>query len=435
MAAISKDEEEKKKRGNFGDAAAAMSDPTVNQVARDRYEAELKSARDQAAAKLGAPVAGQNTSQAMASYQDLQQQANDLKPSWFAQRTPTSDARLAQAETEASNALKSVYTAQAGQVGAKPNQPASSALASIGGAPRPGNPDRLYQTPIDATAAPDGTPKAPEQSSNTVTYDPATKTYSGSNITEGFTLNGARNGGGNLSVFRGGAQAAMTAPEYQQGFIPAQVRHSGNDWEARNNLRNLDVAASSLTADAKDMMAYKNGLEADKALRETGARSLESQNRDAAFMDRTRAGENAANYRADIVNNIAQQRVNQEGVKLGFESDAAKQLQTLRNQIMTEKDDKKRSVLLDNYQTLTGKFQRPDAAARMTVVNRPDTMAADGVTVLKGGQTAFVQDANGSIREVPIGGQGQQVQQRAVGTVSDVGGKKAVWDGSKWIPQ
>lgn len=256
------------------------------------------------------------------------------------------------------------------------DKPANAPVSkpNVPDAQRPVSPDRLPPVEAQTNTAPDGSPLSPASDAPVQAQQPT--------------------------------GAVIQPPQPAAGFIPAQIRHSGNDWQARNDLRNLEVSASSITAapNGKEMMAYRAGLEADKALKEGKNPAIESQNRDAAFMDRTQAGANAANYRADIENNIAQQRVNQEGVKLGFESDAAKQLQTLRNQIMTEKDDKKRSVLLDNYQTLTGKFPRPDAAERMTVVQLPDTIDPETKQVMRGGQAAFGPDG----RRIDLGGGQQQ---------------------------
>ena len=256
------------------------------------------------------------------------------------------------------------------------DKPANAPVSkpNVTDAQRPVNPDRLPPVEAQTNTAPDGSPLSPASDAPVQAQQPT--------------------------------GAVIQPPQPAAGFIPAQIRHSGNDWQARNDLRNLEVSASSITAapNGKEMMAYRAGLEADKALKEGKNPAIESQNRDAAFMDRTQVGANAANYRADIANNIAQQRVNQEGVKLGFESDAAKQLQTLRNQIMTEKDDKKRSVLLDNYQTLTGKFPRPDAAERLTVVQLPDTIDPETKQVMRGGQAAFGADG----RRIDLGGGQQQ---------------------------
>ena len=52
-----------------------------------------------------------------------------------------------------------------------------------------------------------------------------------------------------------------------EGRAPqAVVTHSGNDWQARNNLRNLEVSASSMTARPQDVQAYANAQKHDTSL-------------------------------------------------------------------------------------------------------------------------------------------------------------------------
>ena len=56
-----------------------------------------------------------------------------------------------------------------------------------------------------------------------------------------------------------------------EGRAPqAVVTHSGNDWQARNNLRNLEVSASSLTAQPQDVQAYIDARKHDTSLQGGG---------------------------------------------------------------------------------------------------------------------------------------------------------------------
>lgn len=273
------------------------------------------------------------------------------------------------------------------------NKSSTSGLTTAGDATMPGNDPARFAIQ-DKTSAPDGSPTTTDAEAPT------------------------------QQVQQQAVRPAQVAPpQAPAGFIPAQIRHSGNDWEARNNLRNLQVSASSITEkddpNSPAVLAYKSALATDQALREGKNPAVESQNRDAAFMDRTQAGEGAANYRAQVANSIAQQKLTQDGMRLGFEADAAKrkakmdeQLLALQSAIANDdgKDPKRTAMLQEKLQTITGKYQRPDAASRLTVVNRPDIMAADGMTKLGGGQAVVVQNADGSLREVPIGGGQSQSQ-------------------------
>lgn len=134
--------------------------------------------------------------------------------------------------------------------------------------------------------------------SNSVRFDPATNTYSGGNVAGDISLNGAAPSSSGLMAraFGNPSPAAAPAPSAGQSLIDRaftpqterqglpqfqapQVSHSGNDWEARNNLRNLEVSASSITnnggrysdqrgrgmSDAQQ--AYLGALNADLAAR------------------------------------------------------------------------------------------------------------------------------------------------------------------------
>ncbi len=164
-----------------------------------------------------------------------------------------------------------------------------------------------------------------------------------------------------------------------EGRAPqAVVTHSGNDWQARNNLRNLEVSASSMTARPQDVQAYANAQKHDTSL-QGGSTTADVANL-------------AAANRHDEINSIAQvanARTAQQGQQFGASHELAtqrlaldnrkadiadtgaqmdnatkKQLQDLNAQILKETDPAKLAVLQEKAQTLTGKHQRPDPANR-----------------------------------------------------------------------
>ncbi len=380
MAAIPKDDEEKKKRGNFGDAAAAAVDRSVNQIdtgpmvgkpgdfpvspdgtPMSKAAAGFQPGAMQPPTKAGSFPGVSATLSGMADDVRAAVGAGNYGKAAGEAFRGTSALPLAVADDVILNPARKIGGFISGvtgpvtefgkefgraalgmQPGSNPATSAAKNLPLAGDATMPGNdPARFMVQPVGQTiSGPDGTPKAPEQATAPVQQAP----------------------GKELPV--------IEPPKPAAGFVPAQIRHSGNDWQARNDLRNLEVSASSITAapNGKEMMAYRAGLEADKALKEGKNPAIESQNRDAAFMDRTQAAEGSANYRASIANNIAQQRVDNEGVKLGFEANAAKQVQALQQQIVNETDPKKLAALQEKLQTITGKYQRPEPANRLTVV-------------------------------------------------------------------
>lgn len=144
------------------------------------------------------------------------------------------------------------------------NAPAPSAgvPAVSTGAPNPTD-QRLAagaQTP-PGVSAPGGAQGSLPAPTNNVTR--VGNSYSGGNIAGDITINGQAPGGGaispqNMAAADALAQrdslrsagAVMAGQGGGQGFpVAPRVQHSGNNWQAENNLRNLRVSASSITND------------------------------------------------------------------------------------------------------------------------------------------------------------------------------------------
>lgn len=158
----------------------------------------------------------------------------------------------------------------------------------------------------------------------------------------------------------------------------AVVTHSGNDWQARNNLRNLEVSASSITAKPKDLMAYEIARKHDTQLQggntTADVANVAAANRNAeinsiAQVANARTAQQGQQFGAS--HDIAKQRLALDNRKAdiadtGAQMDNAtkKQLQDLNAQILKETDPAKLAVLQEKAQTLTGKYQRQDPAAR-----------------------------------------------------------------------
>ncbi|MDR0258813.1 MAG: hypothetical protein LBI76_03330, partial [Comamonas sp.] len=123
------------------------------------------------------------------------------------------------------------------------------AAATPGAAPSPGN--YTYQQqgmsgPPVPTASAAATPPVAQAMTGLVSR--IGNSYSGTNVGGNISINGAEPGGGFVSssnplVQRAFQQSAGEVPQ----FNAPQAAHSGNDWEAANNLRHLAVSASSIT--------------------------------------------------------------------------------------------------------------------------------------------------------------------------------------------
>ncbi|UBB15429.1 hypothetical protein [Comamonas odontotermitis] len=164
-----------------------------------------------------------------------------------------------------------------------------------------------------------GTPQ-----SNKVSFDPTTNTYSGGNVGGDVSINGASPGspgmGGGLVARAFDTPPAAAKPPAGQSLIDRafsmqpqqqvpqfnapQVAHSGNDWEARNNLRNLEVSASSIT---------NNGGAFDSRRGRINGPSLAQ----AAFQDAARAdlSARAEQPRLDMATNQVNAGLQREGME------------------------------------------------------------------------------------------------------------------------
>jgi hypothetical protein len=183
-----------------------------------------------------------------------------------------------------------------------------------------------------------------------------------------------------------------------RGVTAPTVRNSTNDWQARNNLRNLEVSASSITnnggrwdksgkGDSAAMAAYKAALATDQALQQAQPVADVTAMRENAGIQRedmqqtgatTRTGMQEAGANARDANriNLAGQELSMKREAQGFQTRAAQQLENLQNAYTTEKDPAKQAALARQIRGLQGKSDPADWAVQVT----PTTKNADGST-------------------------------------------------------
>jgi len=165
----------------------------------------------------------------------------------------------------------------------------------------------------------------------------------------------------------------------------AQVRNSTNDWAARKNLENMKTEASSIMNKtggrggvSPAVAAYQAALAHDLSL-QGGATPADINNTNVAQQNAAlqatqgnealRLKQSSAQFGAN--QDIAKQRLALDGRKADIadagsrmDNETKAQLQGLNAQILKETDPSKLAVLQDKAQTITGKYQRPDPAAR-----------------------------------------------------------------------
>ncbi|MPT54800.1 MAG: hypothetical protein E2587_27870 [Delftia sp.] len=139
------------------------------------------------------------------------------------------------------------------------------------------------------------------------------------------------------------------------GFRTPTIAHSGNDWQSRNDLRNAEVSASSITntrrfggrgaENSPDMQRYRAMLGTDAVLRQAQpGLEAETMRQNAGLMreDMQQAGglqreamqQAGETGRTGMRVGIEQQRLQGEQVARGFKTRAAAQEETLRNTLL-----------------------------------------------------------------------------------------------------
>ncbi|MDP3521403.1 MAG: hypothetical protein Q8S02_12360 [Hydrogenophaga sp.] len=179
----------------------------------------------------------------------------------------------------------------------------------------------------------------------------------------------------------GNAQPAGFTPAAQQLATPS-IKTSANDWETRNNLRNLRVSANSLTNDGKwggrggmapDVAAYLGAVETDNAARQgknpLAQELLQQQGgivrtgmQEAGATDRTAMTEGGNMARAQMTNDTQAGELALKQEAQGFSSQAARRLAAAQDAYVNEADPAKRTELARTLAVLSGKTPEQTAA-------------------------------------------------------------------------
>ena len=238
--------------------------------------------------------------------------------------------------------------------------------------------------------------------------------YSGTNVAGDITVNGQAPGGGAVSAQNMAAADALAGRSQQEsmarvsaqqpaGFTPAgmqapTVRHSGNDWQSRNDLRNAMVSATSIMNDGgkwdkhgkgvvSPERAYAMGLaQTDATLRGAQPGVDEAAMRENAGIQRTgmqeagattRTGmtEQGANARESGRDILARDEFNLRKEASGFQTRAAKRLEDLEVSYRSAKTPEERASIAQQLREL----QVKDAPARFKVASGGQHIDANGV--------------------------------------------------------
>ncbi|MBV8247420.1 MAG: hypothetical protein JO200_03125, partial [Comamonas sp.] len=174
-----------------------------------------------------------------------------------------------------------------------------------------------------------------------------------------------------LASYAGQPSSAGAASSNGVPLIEAAgIRHSGNDWAARQNLKNLETAASSITnsrqwagrsADmSPDATAYRQALATDAALQQAQPAMAQAAMRENAGLQREGMQQAGADRRSLVSAMLDQQKINQAGEAAGYTNRTNKLVEAARNQVATEQDPTKRRSLVQYMHDIEGKTTQAD---------------------------------------------------------------------------
>ena len=313
------------------------------------------------------------------------------------------------------------------------------------------------------------------------TTDPATtsnvtrvgNSYSGTNVAGDITINGnAPRSGGQISAQNmaaadnlatsqsAGARerllAAGTTPT--QGVQAPVVRHSGNDWQSRNDLRNLEVSASSIknlpewqsgsstqawstrgsTAKGDPLgkiAAYQSALAADIQRRGEQPTFDMAAARENASIQRESMQQAGETQRTDIraqgvndANQIARGRLSLEQVAAGYQNRASDRLDRAQVALENAATPEAQRTARERLLALAGKAPQNEWGLQVT----PTTKNLDGSTTQ--GSVYRYNKTTGETARVDEG-QAKAAAQFEIGkTYVDGSGRRAVYTAQGWKP-
>ena len=226
--------------------------------------------------------------------------------------------------------------------------------------------------------------------------------------------------------------SGMAAQQMQQpqsrGFDAPQIEHSGNSWQARNDLRNLQVSANSIanrpyivgrgrnkqviTPDNGSMAAYQAALAADGRARGQSGDAGISAMRENAAIARTGMSEQGANSRDANRNALEAQRIGIAGQEAvfnrdlkGFDIQSAQRRKAIQSEMDNAKTAEERKAVMERYPDLYS--NKGDEWHGLTLQGGTDAMGNKTESVLAavnkrtGEMKRYGQEATGQAGKQP----------------------------------
>ncbi|MFA5386806.1 MAG: hypothetical protein WC322_00205 [Candidatus Paceibacterota bacterium] len=219
---------------------------------------------------------------------------------------------------------------------------------------------------------------------------------------------------------RGRVAAAQAAQAQQpQGFQAPVAQHSGNNWQRRNDLRNLEVSAGSITNNGSRWDKHKGESPASQAYRAALVADLQAQNmqpgidvatmKENAGLQRTGMEQSGANQRAADGNALGRDRLALDTRRFGLDAQAKgfdmRQAQRHEN-LMTAYDKathEQRAAMREQYPDI---FKRGGEAKLQVLRGRADPATGQ----IDPDMVVSLDPRTQSARTIPIQGQAPKLQ-------------------------
>jgi hypothetical protein len=208
------------------------------------------------------------------------------------------------------------------------------------------------------------------------------------------------------------------------GFRTPTIAHSGNDWQSRNDLRNAEVSASSITntrrfggrgaENSPDMQRYRAMLGTDAALRQAQpGLEAETMRQNAGLMreDMQQAGgiqreamqQAGETGRTGMRVGIEQQRLQGEAEARGFKTRAQRQEEQLRNTLLDPNaTPQQKQQAQQSMRAIRGDADPSPWALQVTPATKnPDGSTTEGSVIRYNKSTGDVQRVEGGGGQTP----------------------------------
>lgn len=412
------DDPSKPKPSSFGDAAAATTNPGVTQLQPTRDAASQIPTNGYPAAPK--PDGSQNAWSNSELGRNVSNTMAALPGIGGIGRVAATGGALSKGINAGAGAVDGASRLLVAGGGILSGSPTASAAS-------PANPAASTNSLVSTAMDPDSMPAAASTASGSTPNSRVTRagnSYSGANVTGDVSINGRAPGSGggpisaqNMAAANGLAQSQEAASLARSGldgqagtdagaqFSAPTVAHSGNDWAARQRLKNLETSASSIMnterwggKGAFHNPAVQNFVNASRADLAAQGKAPELQlktNEINASVQRTALTEAGANTREAGRNAVDRGRLALDTSTQAIKNRSLERIDGAQQQYLNADTAQARTTAADRLRALSGQREEsPWKAVATRGERRSDGSEAEGGISLYNTQTAEIRSTN-----------------------------------------